>query len=131
VDRTFLAIAALFGFAGVAAGAFGAHALRARLPAERLASFETGARYLLYGAFAVLGVEWFRAAGPDQVAESWAGVCLAAGTAVFSGSLIALALTGRRRWGALTPVGGVLLLAGWALLGVAALTAPLRFDVFR
>jgi uncharacterized membrane protein YgdD (TMEM256/DUF423 family) len=131
VDRTFLAIAAVFGFTGVATGAFGAHALRSRLPAERLAPFETGARYLLYGAFAVLGVEWFRAAGPDQVAESWAGVCLAAGTAVFSGSLIALALTGRRRWGALTPVGGVLLLAGWALLGVAALTAPLRFDVFR
>jgi uncharacterized membrane protein YgdD (TMEM256/DUF423 family) len=131
VDRTFLAIVALFGFAGVAGGAFGAHALRARVPAERLASFETGARYLLYGALALLGVEWFRAAGPDQVAESWAGVCFAAGTILFSGSLVALALTGRRRWGAVTPVGGVLLLAGWVLLGVAALTAPLRFDVFR
>jgi uncharacterized membrane protein YgdD (TMEM256/DUF423 family) len=131
VDRTFLAITAVFGFTGVAAGAFGAHALRDRVPTDRLASFETGARYLLYGAFALLGVEWFRAAGPDQVSESWAGVCFATGTAVFSGSLIALALTGRRRWGALTPVGGVLLLVGWALLGVAALTAPLRFDVFR
>jgi uncharacterized membrane protein YgdD (TMEM256/DUF423 family) len=131
VDRTFLAVAAVFGFTGVAGGAFGAHALRARVPAERLASFETGARYLLYGAFALLGVEWFRAAGPDQVAESWAGVCLAAGTTLFSGSLLALAMTGRRRWGAVTPVGGVLLLAGWVLLGVAALTAPLRFAVFR
>ena len=131
MDRTFLAIAAAFGFAGVAGGAFGAHALRGTVPPELLAAFETGARYLLYGAFALLGVEWFRAAGPDQVAESWAGVCLAAGTLVFSGSLVALALTGRRRWGAVTPVGGVLLLAGWALLFVAALTAPLRFDVFR
>ena len=131
MDRTFLAIAAVFGFAGVAGGAFGAHALRATVPPERLAAFETGARYLLYGAFALLGVEWFRAAGPDQVAESWAGVCLAAGTTLFSGSLAALALTGRRRWGAVTPVGGVLLLAGWTLLFVAALTAPLRFDVFR
>ena len=131
MDRTFLAVAAVFGFTGVAGGAFGAHALRARVPAERLASFETGARYLLYGAFALLGVEWFRAAGPDQVAESWAGVCLAAGTTLFSGSLLALAMTGRRRWGAVTPVGGVLLLAGWVLLGVAALTAPLRFAVFR
>ena len=131
MDRTFLAVAAVFGFTGVAGGAFGAHALRARVPAERLASFETGARYLLYGAFALLGVEWFRAAGPDQVAESWAGVCLAAGTTLFSGSLLALGMTGRRRWGAVTPVGGVLLLAGWVLLGVAALTAPLRFAVFR
>jgi uncharacterized membrane protein YgdD (TMEM256/DUF423 family) len=85
----------------------------------------------MYGAFALLGVEWFRAAGPDQVAESWAGVCLAAGTVAFSGSLFALALTGRRPWGAITPVGGVLLLAGWALLVVAAFTAPLRFDLFR
>jgi uncharacterized membrane protein YgdD (TMEM256/DUF423 family) len=131
VDRVFLVLAAAFGLLGVAGGAFGAHALRARVPAERLASFETGARYLMYGAFAMFGVEWFRAAGPDHVAESWAGVCLAAGTSVFSGSLFALALTGRRRWGALTPVGGVLLLGGWALLGVAALTAPLRFDLFR
>jgi uncharacterized membrane protein YgdD (TMEM256/DUF423 family) len=131
VDRTFLAIATVFGFSGVAGGAFGAHALRATVPPERLAAFETAARYLLYGAFALLGVEWFRAAGPDQVAESWAGVCLAAGTILFSGSLAALALTGRRRWGAVTPVGGVLLLAGWALLFVAALTAPLLFDVFR
>ena len=131
MDRVFLGLAAAFGLLGVACGAFGAHALRARVPAERLASFETGARYLMYGAFAMFGVEWFRAAGPDQVAESWAGVCLAAGTSVFSGSLFALALTGRRRWGVLTPVGGVLLLAGWGLLGVAALTAPLRFDLFR
>ncbi len=131
MDRVFLVLAAAFGLIGVAAGAFGAHALRGRVPPERLASFETAARYLMYGAFALLGVEWFRAAGPDQVAESWAGVCLAAGTVVFSGSLFALALTGRRGWGALTPVGGVLLLAGWALLVVAALTAPLRFDLFR
>ena len=131
MDRAFLVLAAAFGLVGVAAGAFGAHALRARVPPERLVSFETAARYLMYGAFALLGVEWFRAAGPDQVAESWAGVLLAAGTVAFSGSLFALALTGRRGWGALTPVGGVLLLAGWALLVVAALTAPLRFDLLR
>ncbi len=131
MDRVFLVLAAAFGLIGVAAGAFGAHALRGRVPPERLASFETAARYLMYGAFALLGVEWFRAAGPDQVAESWAGVCLAAGTVVFSGSLFALALTGRRGWGALTPVGGVLLLAGWALLVAAAFTAPLRFDLLR
>jgi uncharacterized membrane protein YgdD (TMEM256/DUF423 family) len=131
MDRVFLACAAVFGFTGVAAGAFGAHALRSKVPAERLAAFETGARYLLYAAFALFAVEWFRAAGPDQVAESWAGVCFVAGTVVFTGSLFALTLTGSHRWGALTPVGGVLLLAGWALLLVAALTAPIPFDIVR
>ncbi|MEO8292542.1 MAG: DUF423 domain-containing protein [Actinomycetota bacterium] len=131
MDRVFLTLAAAFGFAGVAAGAFGAHALRATVTPERLAAFETGARYLLVHAFALYAVEWFRAAGPDQVAESWAGVCFVAGALTFSGSLFALALTGARRWGALTPVGGVLLLAGWALLGVGALTAPIPFDLIR
>ena len=131
MDRAFLTIACLFGFAGVAGGAFGAHALRSRVPPERLATFETAVRFLFVGAFSLLAVEWFRAAGPDQVAESWAGLCLAAGTAVFAGSLTVLALTGRRRWGALTPVGGVLLLAGWALLVVSALTAPIPFDRIR
>jgi uncharacterized membrane protein YgdD (TMEM256/DUF423 family) len=130
VDRVFLVAASLFGLIGVGAGAFGSHALRATLPPARLATFETGVRYLLFQAFALFAVEWFRAAGPDQVAESWAGVCFVAGTVLFSGSLFALALTGRTRWGAVTPVGGVLLLAGWALLVVAALTAPVAFDFF-
>jgi uncharacterized membrane protein YgdD (TMEM256/DUF423 family) len=131
MDRFFLACAGFFGFAGVAAGAFGAHALRAKVPPERLGTFETGARYLLSGALSLFAVEWFRSAGPDQVSESWAGVCFVAGTVTFSGSLFALTLTGSRRWGAVTPVGGVFLLAGWALLVLAALTAPIRFDVFR
>ncbi|MBA3690472.1 MAG: DUF423 domain-containing protein [Actinobacteria bacterium] len=131
MDRFFLACAAAFGFTGVAAGAFGAHALRAKVPPERLAAFETGARYLLVHAFALFAVEWFRSAGPDQVAESWAGVCFVVGAVVFSGSLFALTLNGSRRWGALTPMGGVVLLAGWALLTVAALTAPIPFDRLR
>ena len=131
MDRAFLTIAALFGFAGIAGGAFGAHALRDRLPPERLAPFETAARYLLIGAFSLLAVEWFRSAGPDQVAESWAGICFAAGTATFAGSLAALSMTGRRRWGAVTPIGGVVLLIGWGLLVVAALTAPIPFDRIR
>jgi uncharacterized membrane protein YgdD (TMEM256/DUF423 family) len=130
MDRVFLACAAVFGFTGVAAGAFGAHALRSTVPPERLATFETGARYLLVHAFALFAVEWFRAAGPDQVTESWAGVCFAAGAVLFSGSLFLLTLTGSRRWGSLTPVGGVVLLIGWGLLATAALTAPLRFAFF-
>ena len=131
MDRAFLAFAAAFGFLGVALGAFGAHALRSRIPPERLATFETGVRYLLLHALALFAVEWFRAAGPDQVAESVAGVCFVAGSVLFSGSLVALAATGVRRWGAVTPLGGLVLLAGWASLFVAALTAPLRFSFFR
>lgn len=131
MDRVFLVCAAVFGLTGVAAGAFGTHALRGRVGPERVATVEVGARYLLYGAFSLFAVEWFRAAGPDQVAESWAGVCFVAGTALFGGSLFALASTGSRRWGAVAPVGGVLLLIGWVLLLVAAVTAPLRFAVFR
>ena len=131
MDRIFLTLAGLFGLTGVGAGAFGTHALRAKVPPERLVAFESGARYLLFGAFSLFAVEWLRAAGPDQVAESWAGVCLAAGTVVFSGSLGALTLTGRRSWGAVTPVGGVLLMVGWSLLVIAALTAPIPFDRIR
>jgi uncharacterized membrane protein YgdD (TMEM256/DUF423 family) len=131
VDRVFLVCGSLFGLIGVGAGAFGSHALRAKLPPERLATFEVGVRYLFVHAFALLAVEWFRAAGPDQVAESWAGVCFVVGTVLFSGSLFALALTGAKRWGAVTPLGGVVLVAGWVLLVVAALTAPLRFAVFH
>jgi uncharacterized membrane protein YgdD (TMEM256/DUF423 family) len=130
MDRFLLASAALFGLVGVVTGAFGAHALRAKVPPERLASFETGARYLLLHAPAIVAVVWMRTAGPDAASETVAGLGFVAGGAVFAGSLFALALTGRRRWGAVTPIGGVLLLAGWAALLVAALTAPIRFSVF-
>ena len=131
MDRTYLAFAAAFGFLGVAGGAFGAHAVRATIPRERLATFETAARYLLYGAFELFAVEWVRSAGPDTIAASLAGVGFLLGTVAFSGSLALLVLTDERRWGAVAPIGGVLLLAGWALLLVAAFTAPLRFDFFR
>lgn len=130
MDRFLLASAASFGLVGVGAGAFGAHALRAKISADRLASFEAGARYLLLHTPAIVAVVWMRTAGPDTVCETVAGLSFVAGGVVFAGSLFALALTGRRRWGAVTPIGGALLLAGWAALLVAALTAPLRFNVF-
>ena len=129
MDRFLLASAAVFGLVGVGAGAFGAHALRAKVSPERVVSFETGARYLLLHAPVVLAVVWMRTAGPDSASETVAGLTLVAGGVVFAGSLFALALTGRARWGAVTPIGGVLLLVGWGALLVAALTAPLRFHV--
>ena len=84
-------------------------------------------RYTLYHAFGLFVVVWFRTAGPDQLSETIAGVAFIAGIVLFGGSLMALALTGERRWGAVTPIGGVCFLVGWAALIVAALTAPFDF----
>src|SRR5947208_15385711 len=94
MDRTFLLIGAIFGFLGVAFGAFGAHALKARLSPEMLAVFETGVRYQMYHAFAVLIVA--AAIGHIGAARllTIAGWAFFAGVLLFSGSLYALALTG-------------------------------------
>jgi uncharacterized membrane protein YgdD (TMEM256/DUF423 family) len=128
MDRAFLVIASLLGFLGVALGAFGSHALRARLTTERIAQFETGVRYQLWHALALFVVVWFRTIGPDRGTESIAGILFIVGVILFCGSLYLLAVTGARGWGAVTPVGGVCLLAGWVCLIVAAATAPLRFS---
>jgi uncharacterized membrane protein YgdD (TMEM256/DUF423 family) len=127
VDRAFLLLGCLFAFLGVAAGAFGSHALRARMTPERLATFETAVRYQLWHALALFAVVFIHTIGPDEAAESIAGLLFAVGIVLFSGSLFALALTGTRRWGIVTPLGGVCLLLAWASLAVAAVTANLRF----
>ena len=115
MDRTFLLIGALAGFIGVGFGAFGAHGLRNRLSPEMLAVFETGVRYQMYHAFAVLIVA-LGAARFDGWLIRAAGWSFTAGMVIFSGSLYALALSGVTGLGAITPIGGVLLLIGWALL---------------
>jgi len=102
-----------------AAGAFGAHALRARLAPDLLVIFETGARYEMYHALALVAVAWAAQRWPGP-ATSAAGWLFVAGTLLFSGSLYALALSGVRAIGAVTPFGGVAFLAGWALLAYAA-----------
>ena len=118
MDRTFALIGALLGFVGVAAGAFGAHALRARLTPGDLAIFETAARYQLIHAVALLGVAWATSRWPGAAASA-AGWLFVAGTLVFSGSLYLLVLTGARWMGAITPLGGLALLAGWLALAWA------------
>lgn len=120
MQRTFLFVAAVLGFLGVAAGAFGAHALREQLDPARLAIFETGARYQMYHALALLGVALASARWPSPW---WTGAAIlfVAGVLIFSGSLYTLSLTGTRAWGAVTPIGGVCLLAGWIAVLVAAL----------
>jgi uncharacterized membrane protein YgdD (TMEM256/DUF423 family) len=121
MDRTFLLIGAVLGFLGVAFGAFGAHALRARLSADMLAVFETGVRYQMYHTFAVLIV----AAAIGHLGRTHllvaAGWLFTAGIVLFSGSLYALALTGVGTLGAITPIGGLLFLLGWAALVLFAL----------
>lgn len=102
---------------GVAVGAFGAHAIEARLSTELMAVFETGARYHLIHGVAVLAVAALLSTWPGRLGD-WGGWLLVAGTIVFSGSLYALALSGVTILGAVTPVGGLLLLVGWTALGV-------------
>src|SRR5512133_711407 len=120
VDRVFLALGAASAFVSVAAGAFGAHALKARLSVDLLAVFETGARYEMYHALALVAVAWAASRWPGSSA-ALAGWLFVAGTVLFSGSLYALALTGVRALGAITPIGGVAFLAGWLALAWAAL----------
>ncbi|OGF18016.1 MAG: hypothetical protein A2W00_15165 [Candidatus Eisenbacteria bacterium RBG_16_71_46] len=96
----------------VAAGAFAAHALRARLPGGMLEVFETGARYQLAHALAILLADAAAERRPRPALRA-AGWLFVAGSVLFSGSLYALALTGVRALGAITPLGGVCFLAGW------------------
>ncbi|WP_025745543.1 DUF423 domain-containing protein [Kallotenue papyrolyticum] len=120
MERTFVAIGALCALLGVAAGAFGAHSLRARLSPDLLAVFETGVRYQMYHALALLAVAW----ASTRWSSAWltaSGWLFVAGIAIFSGSLYLLTLTGVRWLGAITPIGGVAFLAGWACLALAAL----------
>lgn len=120
MERTFVLIAALAGFTGVALGAFGAHGLRARLSPEMLAVFETGVRYHLVHAVAILATAALaERLGGRMVAL--AGWLFLGGIVLFSGSLYLLALTGISILGAITPLGGVAFLAGWACLAFAAL----------
>ena len=120
MDRRFLLLGALSAFAAVAAGAFGAHALREHLSPELLAVYETGARYQMYHALGLIGVAVVSAEVPGRLTAA-AGWCFVWGTLLFSGSLYLLALTGITWLGTVTPFGGVLFLAGWACLAGAAL----------
>jgi uncharacterized membrane protein YgdD (TMEM256/DUF423 family) len=119
MDRIFAVVGALSGFIAVGAGAFGAHGLKAIVTPDLLAVFETAVRYQMVHALALFAVAWAidRWPGRAAVAGGW---CFVAGTVIFSGSLYALTLTGVRGLGAITPVGGLLFLAGWLLLALAA-----------
>ncbi len=119
MDRLFLTIGALSGFLSVALGAFAAHGLKSRLTGDMLEIFETGVRYQMYHALALLGVAWACTRWPGTLTNS-AGWLFVVGTLIFSFSLYVLSLSGIRWLGAITPIGGLAFLAGWLCLAVAA-----------
>ena len=115
MERKVFAAGSILAALGVGLGAFGAHSLKTVLSPELLAVFETGVRYQMYHALGLLALAWAIGRWPERrlVQAAW---LLLAGTVVFSGSLYLLVLTGARWLGAITPFGGVALIAGWGLV---------------
>ncbi len=105
---------------GVAAGAFGAHGLKSVLSQDMLAVYETAVRYQMYHAFGMIAVGVL-SRGTVNLPLAASGWCFVLGTVFFSGSLYALALSGIRWLGAITPLGGIAFIVGWLLLGWAVL----------
>ncbi len=120
--RAALVAGSAVGFLSVAAGAFGAHALKAQLTPDLLAVFETGVRYAMLHATALLATGLLGLSAPTS-GLAWPRRLFLAGVIVFSGSLWLLAITGERWLGAITPIGGVSFLVGWVLLARAAMRA--------
>jgi uncharacterized membrane protein YgdD (TMEM256/DUF423 family) len=119
VDKNFLLIGSVAAFLAVGLGAFGAHGLRTRLSPEMLAVFETGVRYHMFHALALLVTALVMGHMSGWLVVS-AGWFFTAGIVLFSGSLYLLALTGITILGAITPLGGLAFLIGWACLAIAA-----------
>ena len=120
-DGFWLQVGAVWGFLAVAMGAFGAHGLKDRLTElGQAATFQTAAHYQMYCALALLAVGSLILSGRSGTAAAVAGWALLIGSLIFSGSLYLLAVTGLKWLGAITPLGGVAMLVGWAALAVAA-----------
>lgn len=122
MDRFFFAAGALLGGLGVAAGAFGAHALETRLASDRLELFELAARYQMIHALALLATAWAAQRWPSGLVQA-GGWLLLVGVLIFCGTIYALAFSAPRILGAVTPLGGLSLITGWLLLALAAIRA--------
>lgn len=114
--QVFVAIASFLAALGVAGGAFAAHALKGKLPESALTSFETGVRYQMYHALALLAVAILLAQFPQAKGLVAVGWCFTAGVVLFSGSLYGLSLAGLKALGPVTPLGGLAFIVGWLLL---------------
>jgi uncharacterized membrane protein YgdD (TMEM256/DUF423 family) len=121
--RIFLSAGGVAALLAVALGAFGAHALKSRVPPEMLSVWHTGIEYHVLHALGLLAVGLVAIHLPDSALLRWSGWLMLAGIVLFSGSLYALALSGERWLGAVTPVGGLAFLAAWALFVAAVLRA--------
>lgn len=120
MERLFFSIASLLGALAVGLGAFGAHAMRGRVAENLLANYETGVRYHFYHVLALVAVVVAIQRWPNSNLPPLAGWLFVIGIAIFSGSLYIMAFTGLRWLGAITPIGGVALIAGWICLLLVA-----------
>ncbi|GAB2904020.1 DUF423 domain-containing protein [Microbulbifer echini] len=118
--KVYLLLAALFGASGVALGAFGAHGLRGKVTDSLLEAYKTGVQYQMIHALALLGVALLIQSWGDRLSLTLSGAFFVFGLVFFSGSLYALALGGPRWLGPITPIGGLLMIAGWVALFIAA-----------
>ena len=116
MKRILLTCGALYGALAVALGAFGAHALKARLAPELLAHWGTATQYLALHALALLATGLLIERQPPHRSLTLAGLAFLLGTAIFSGSLYLRVLLDMPSWGMVTPLGGALLILGWLLL---------------
>lgn len=116
ITQGFIVIGSLFAGTAVAAGAFGAHGLKAVLDAHRLAVFDTATRYQMLHALGIIFVAWAADRYPGRTVER-AGWLFIIGILVFAGSLYGVSLGGITWLGAVTPIGGLSFIAGWFLLG--------------
>ena len=123
MGQIFISTSAILGLLGVALGAFGSHGLKERLSEDMMSVYQTGSHYHLIHALALLGIG-ILARQMDVTAIKVAGISMIFGILVFSGSLYALAISGVRILGAITPIGGVGFMIGWAALAVAAIQNP-------
>lgn len=114
--RLFLLIASILGGLSVAGGAFGAHALKGTLSESALSSFETGIRYQMFHAIALLLIAILIGQYPEAKGLATVGWCFIAGVILFSGSLYGLTLGGIKAFGPVTPLGGLAFIVGWGLL---------------
>lgn len=124
MHKVFIVTGALAAALAVALGAFGAHALKARLAPELLAVYQTAVQYHFYHALGLALVGFALVHWPESAWARAAGWTMLAGIALFSGSLYLLSLTGQRWLGAVTPLGGLAFIAAWVLLAIGVLKAP-------
>lgn len=123
MDSAFLVVGAVAALLAVALGAFGAHALRSKLDDKAMANYQTGVQYQMYHAGGLMVVGLLGHLAVAGTLLLWAGWLFVAGAVLFSGSLYVLSITGKKKWGMVTPLGGGAFIAGWALLAVAAAAA--------